>query len=306
MRVTMQNLYTNNLNSLQNTTADVARLNQMTSQGLSILAPSDDPIGAVRVMASERDLAAVGQYIKNIDAVSTSLGRAETHLSSMVEVQLRMREIGVLASNGTLSVSDRSAYAAELDELLKSLVSSINAKDDGGNSIFAGNLVDKATVVLDASGKYVYQGDNNTRQVQTSPSSWIESNATAQEVLFGNGSQDILNATVDFVKALKDPSLSPGLPGFTAATASFQSSLDDTLNSINAVITDFGGKQNSLSLMKASHEEMTLFNKQVIGETQELDYAAATAEFNVKLTALKVTQQTFVQVSSLSLFDHMR
>ena len=44
---------------------------------------------------------------------------------------------------------------------------------------------------------------------------------------------------------------------------------------------------------------------EVIGETQELDYAAATAEFNVKLTALKITQQTFVQISQLSLFNHM-
>jgi flagellar hook-associated protein 3 FlgL len=305
MRVTMQNLYTNNLNSLQNTTSDIARLNQMTSQGLSILAPSDDPIGAVRVMASERDLAAVGQYVKNIDAVSTSLGRSETHLNSMVEVQLRMREIGVLASTGTLSQPDRMAYASELDELVKSLVSSINAKDDGGNSMFSGNLVDVDTVIKNAAGKYVYQGDNNHRQVQTSPSSWIESNATAQSLLFSNASQDILNATVDFANALKDPTAIPGTPAFTAASGAFQASLDDTLNSINAVITDFGGKQNSLALMKTSHEEMSLFNKQVIGETQELDYAAATAEFNVKLTALKVTQATFVQVSRLSLFDHM-
>ncbi|MGI2115151.1 flagellar hook-associated protein FlgL [Shewanella frigidimarina] len=305
MRVTMQNLYTNNLNSLQNTTSDIARLNQMTSQGLSILAPSDDPIGAVRVMASERDLAAVEQYVKNIDAVSTSLGRSETHLNSMVEVQLRMREIGVLASTGTLSQPDRMAYAAELDELVKSLVSSINAKDDGGNSIFAGNRVEVDTVIKDATGKYVYQGDNNKRQVQTSPSSWVESNATAQDLLFSNSSQDILNATVDFSNALKDPTATVGTPAFTTASAAFQASLDDTLNSINAEITNFGGKQNSLALMKTSHEEMTLFNKQVIGETQELDYAAATAEFNVKLTALKVTQATFVQVSSLSLFDHM-
>ena len=57
--------------------------------------------------------------------------------------------------------------------------------------------------------------------------------------------------------------------------------------------------------MQASHEERVLFNKEVIGETEGLDYAQATAEFNVKLTALKVTQQTFVQVSQLSLFNHI-
>jgi flagellar hook-associated protein 3 FlgL len=305
MRVTMQNLYTNNIHSLQNTTMDLARLNQMLAKGMSILRPSDDPIGAVRVMANERDLASIEQYVKNIDSLSTSLGRSETYLSGMVELQQRMREISVATNNSTLSPEDRSAYAQELDELLEAMVDNVNAKDDGGNYLFSGNRTEQQTVTQDAAGRYVYQGDNGQREVQTSGSSWMTANVTADEFLFSNASQDILNQTADYIAVLRDPALAPDDAAFATAADAMQTTLNDTLDSINSAITDMGGKQNSLSLMKTSHEEMVLFNKKVIGETQELDYASATAEFNVKLTALKVTQQTFVQVSQLTLFNHL-
>ncbi|NMH66726.1 flagellar hook-associated protein FlgL [Shewanella salipaludis] len=305
MRVTMQNLYTNNVHSMQNTTAAVARLNQMLSTGMSILRPSDDPIGTVRVMASQRDLASVEQYVKNIDSLSTSMDRAETYLSGMVDLQQRMRELSVATNNSSLSEEDRAAYALEMEELLKSMVDMVNAKDDVGNSLFSGNSVDKVTVGTDAAGRYVYQGDSKQREVQTSASSWMTANVTAEAFLFSNASQDLLNQTLDYVAVLKDPSLAPGDPAFQAASVDMQAALNDTLDSINSAITEMGGKQNSLSLAKGSHEEMVLFNKQVIGETQELDYAKATAEFNVKLTSLKVTQQTFVQISQLTLFNNL-
>lgn len=305
MRVSTQNMYSSNLYNLQNTTSDLARLNEMMSTGKSLLRPSDDPIGSVKVIGSERDMAATNQYLKNIDSLSTSFGRAESNLSSMIELQSRMREITVAANNGSLSAEDRAAYAAEMNELLDALTDTINAKDEAGNYLFSGNLTDTPPISVDASGNYVYQGDFSQREVQISSSSWMPANVTAQEFIFSNGSADILNQTKDFIAMLKDPTLSPGDPAFDSVAESMLSTLDDTLTSISSAITDIGGKQNSLSLIQGSHEEMVLFNKEVIGETEGLDYAQATAEFNVKLTTLKVTQQTFVQVSQLSLFGQM-
>ncbi|MFT5788555.1 flagellar hook-associated protein 3 [Shewanella sp. Choline-02u-19] len=305
MRVSMLNLYSNNLQSLQKSTVDISKLNQMMASGKSILRPSDDPIGSVKVINSQRDMAATNQYIKNTESLSTSFGRAETYMSSMVELQSRMREITVAANNGSLSPEDRAAYAAEMDELLEAFVDTVNAKDEGGNYLFSGNLTDTAPIGKDASGNYVYQGDTNHREVQTSGSSWMTANSTAAEFIFANGSADILNQTKDFITVLEDPTLAPGDPTFSQSASDMLTSLDDTLTSISSAITDIGGKQNTLSLIQTSHEERVLFNEEVIGETEGLDYAQATAEFNLKLTTLQVTQKTFVQVSQLSLFNHI-
>lgn len=305
MRVSTHNLYASNLNSLQSATADIARLNQMMATGKSILRPSDDPIGSVKVISSQRDVAATEQYLKNIGSLSSSFGRAETYLSSMVEIESRMREITLSTRNGSLSAEDRAAYASELEELLEAFVGAVNAQDDAGNYIFSGNETGTVPIGQDASGNYIYQGDNNQREVQTSGSSWMTANVTAEQFIFSNGSADILNQTQDFIDVLKDPNLAPGAPGFDNVADAMMATLDDTLSSVSGAITDIGGKQKSLMLMEESHEEMILFNQEVIGDTEGLDYAQATAEFNLKLTTLKITQQTFVQISQLTLFNQL-
>ena len=305
LRVSTQSIYTNSVFTIQQTTADIAKLNQQMATGKQILQPSDDPIGSVLVMASERDVAETNQYIDNIEALQTGLGRQETHLSSLVDLENRMREITTSANNGSLSPEDRAAYAAELEELLASFVDSVNAKDEGGNYLFSGNETGIAPIGIDAAGNYVYQGNAGHREVQTSSSSWMTVNVTAEEFLFSNPSTDILNQTQAFIDVLNDDTLAPGNPAFDTVADDMLTSLDDSLTSVSQAITIMGGKQNSLSLQQTSHSERVLFNEEVIGQTEGLDYAAAVSEFNVKLTALQVTQQTFVQVSQLTLFDHM-
>ncbi|WP_299489584.1 flagellar hook-associated protein FlgL [uncultured Shewanella sp.] len=305
MRISMQNMYSSNLYSLQKSTIEIARLNEMQSTGKSLLKPSDDPIGSVQVIGTERDVAATSQYIKNIDSLSTGLDRSETHLSSMIDLQGRLREITVASNNGSLSPEDRAAYSAEMEELMESMVSLVNATDESGNYLFSGNLTNTQPLLKDNNGVYSYQGDSNQREVQVANNTWMEANVTADAFIFSNGSNDIFNQAQAYMEVLKDPTLSPGDAGFDTAAADMQSTLDDTLNSISATITDLGGKQNSLNLTKTSHEEMKIFSQGVIGDVETLDYAQATAEFNMKLTALQVTQQTFVQISKLSLFSQI-
>lgn len=76
MRVSMMNLYSNNLHSLQKSTFDISKLNEMMSTGKSILRPSDDPIGSVKVIGSQRDMAATNQYLENTESLSTSFDRS--------------------------------------------------------------------------------------------------------------------------------------------------------------------------------------------------------------------------------------
>lgn len=305
MRVSMLNMYNSNIYTMQNTLSTLAHLEQQMASSKAILRPSDDPIGTVKVLTSERHLAATEQYIDNIDSLSSSLERSETYLSGMVDLQNRMREISLLAANGSSSAEDRAAYAAELTELLESMVDSVNAKDEAGNYLFSGNQTGTQTVAKDASGQYVYQGDNNKREVQISATSWTEANVTASDFMFSNGSTDLLNQTQAFIDALNDPNTTPGDPAFDNLISGMMTSLDDSLDSFNGAITDIGGKQNSLELTRASHEEMALFNQEVIGETEALDYPSAVSEFQMRLTALQVSQQSFVKISQLSLFNHL-
>lgn len=303
MRVAMQNMYSSNVSSMQKSLAELAHLDEEMSTSKRLLKPSDDPIGTVKVLSSQRNMAATDQYIKNIDALTTSLSRSETYLTGMVNLQNRMREITLSANSGSLSEQDRSAYAAELAELLDSTVDMANARDDAGNYIFSGNKTTTVAIVKDASGKYIFQGDDKHRRVQTSASSWLTANVTAKDFIFSNKSQDLLNQTAEYIKVLNNKKLAPGDAAFNKVGTAMINSLNDSLNSFNAAITDIGGKQNSLSLAKTSHQEMVLFNKKVIGDTESLDYPTASSQFQMKQTALQVSQKCFVKIAQLTLFN---
>lgn len=306
MRVALQNLYVNNISSLQKSTADVAVLNQKMAQSERILRPSDDPIGTVRIKGSERNLAQVEQYVKNIDDVSTGLSRAETYLTAITDIQQRMRTIAVTTNNDAISPEDRQGYAEELSQLIESVLDNVNAKDSAGNSLFAGNKIDVTPVELNpVTGRYEYKGDAGERDVQVSATSWRTINTSADKFLFSTAGDDLLNAAAAYVEVLKNPALRPADAAFQTGLTNFQTSMKESLDTIGNAITTFGGTQNSLSLLKGSHQQIILFNNQVIGEAKGLDYAKASADFNVKLVALKATQKTFAQVTQLSLFNVM-
>ncbi|TKB47801.1 flagellar hook-associated protein 3 [Ferrimonas sediminicola] len=305
MRISTQLLYNTNLNSMQNGAAELGEWLQKMSSGKEILRPSDDPIGAVQVLTVQRDQAATSQYVDNIGALSSSLDRSESYLTSMIDLQNRMREIVVSSGNGALSPEDRQAYADELETLKEAMVDLANAKDDKGNFLFAGNSTDTKPVQRDGAGNYAYMGDDKVREVQVSDSSWVAANSHGEELFFAAGSKDIFNALNDFIDVLRDPSLSPGLAGFDTEHDAMSSSLDDTLASISGVVTTIGGRQNSLSLIETSHKDMILFSEQLIGEVESLDYAEAQSKYQGSLVALQVTQQSFVKISQLSLFNEM-
>ncbi|SDK20125.1 flagellar hook-associated protein 3 FlgL [Ferrimonas sediminum] len=305
MRVSNQQLYLNNMYSMQNNSNNLGELLQKMAYGKSILKPSDDPIGAVQVMTVARDQAATSQYVDNIGALSDSLDRSESYLTSMIDVQNRMREIITATGNGSLSNEDRQAYADELTELQEAMVDMANAKDDKGNYIFSGNLTDTAPVTKDGSGNYVYSGDSNTREVQVSDSTWITANSSGDELFFNNASDDIFNALNDYIAVLEDPSLAPGNPAFDAQQSGMMSTLDDTLTSVSGVVTSIGGRQNSLELIQSSHTDMMLFNEQLMGEVSGLDYAEAQTEYENSLVAMKIAQQSYVKIAQLSLFNEM-
>lgn len=65
MRVAMFNMYSANLHSMQQTLSQLGQLDQQLSSGKALLRPSDDPIGKVKVLNCERDLAKTSQYISN-------------------------------------------------------------------------------------------------------------------------------------------------------------------------------------------------------------------------------------------------
>ncbi|SHH19379.1 flagellar hook-associated protein FlgL [Ferrimonas marina] len=304
MRVSSQQMHRTNMISMQQNATNYGKVLQQMSTGKRINVASDDPLGAVQTLSLKREQASLSQYIDNISSLRMSLARSESNLDNMNNVMYRMRDLTLQAFNGSNGPEERAGIAAELRVLRDSLVDYANAKDEQGKYIYAGHEVDTPPIGIDANGNYVYQGDDGIRDIPVGDGNYVQGNDTANQIFF-SGAADIFNKMEEWITMLEDPTLDPNDPAFHALFDETLDSIDQTMASIGGLMTDIGGRQNAMDLMETAHQDVGLFNQELIGLVEDLDYAEASLELTTYLLALQATQQSYAQINQMSLFNHI-
>src|SRR3569623_209796 len=160
MQISTSQFYTSNQRNMQSLTATADKLQTKRSTGKKLNAPSDDAVGNRRLQGIVRDGADDQAYAGNITIVQSALSQADTALKSISDEIQRAQELAVKANSGTLSASDRSVVANELDSIVQALTDLANAKDSRGSSIFAGG--DTPAVTANADGSFSFASDGPT------------------------------------------------------------------------------------------------------------------------------------------------
>jgi len=289
-------------NSMNGSSAQVAKLMQQMALNTRILLPSDDPIASVRVLRIQREEASLEQYRTNITNVSGSLSTQEANLQSTSDAMLNVRDLLLWASNGSNTSEDLAAIAGELENIEKTILSFANVRDEEGRYLFSGTLSDVPAVTYDgASDSYIMTGNDKSRQAAVANGVLVAENVTALDV-FGPD-MDMLNGLHGLVSMLKDPLLDANDPAVRQQITDTLTQLDETHGGVLGAITELGGRQNTLTLLTDSNEEVSLVNQKIEGELSNLDYAGATIDLNNYQLALQATQKTYLKVNELSLFS---
>lgn len=302
MRITNAQITATMHNSMNGNSAQLGKIMQQLATNKRLLLPSDDPIASVRVMRVQREEASLEQYRKNIDNVSGSLSTQEANLISMSDAMLNVRDRLLWAANGSNTSEDLAAIAGELENLEKTLFSAINVRDEEGRYLFSGTLSDTPAATYDtATETYSVTGNDKHRQAAVANGVLLAENVTAHSV-FGAG-LDMLNELHGLVATLNDPLLDASDPAVRAQIETTINQLDTTHNKLLATVTELGGRQNTLTLLSDSNDEVSLVNKKIEGELSNLDYAGATIDLNNYQLALQATQKTYLKINQLSLFS---
>lgn len=309
MRLSTSQLNDVMLTSMQTSTTGVNKAFIQLNSGEKMLKPSDDPLGSVQLMMLDREQATIDQFQKNISNLTGELGQLESHLDGTNNTMLRIQELATSVLNASNSTQEgREAIATELDNLLDQLVDTANSKSASGDYLFAGTMTDTQPVSRDPdTGKFVYQGNSDQREVRVAESMTIPANQTADTLFFqggnGEGGSDIFNTLDELVTTLRDPSVEGD--ALTSKVTAAQSNIDDTLTAVNQVWTAVGGDMSSLDSVSGSHEDNSLLNKNLIGEVKDLDYSEAILSLNTQMAALQASQMTYSKIQNLSLFNMM-
>lgn len=166
MRISTHQLHQQSLRSMQQQTSKVQRLEMQLSSGLKILKPSDDPVGAIKVLNLNTNLGMVEQYSRNVAQAQSALSYQESVLASVSDSLQRIRELTLQANNPANHDSALRNIGREIDEHLEQLKVLANTRDAAGEYIFGGFRVDQPPFMEDSSGAMIYSGDQGQRTVQ--------------------------------------------------------------------------------------------------------------------------------------------
>ena len=285
-----------------NTSAEkLGKLMQQMATGERMLLPSDDPISAVRVLRIQREEASLSQYRTNIANVSGNLSKQEGNLKAASDTMLNVRDMLLWAANGSNTSEDLAAIANELQSLEQTILSFANVRDEEGRYLFSGTLSNRQAITFDeANQTYNLTGNDQYRQAAVANGVLVEENVTAAQV-FGND-VGVLNDLNALIKTLTDPALDASDPALRTQITDTLTSLDSTHGRLLGAVTELGGRQNTLTLLSSSNEDVSLVNQKIEGELSQLDYATASIDLNNYQLSLQATQKTYLKINGLSLF----
>ena len=298
MRISTNQIQLSMLDNLQHGFGEYARLDRQISTQKRILQPSDDPVGSVQLLGLQKEQVAMAQYQKNIANAKSQLSQGELQFETMTNMLMRLRELTQTAATGSLSDADRKAVASEVAIIKDGLLDLANARNESGSSLFTGSKVDQTALVKQASGDYIYQGDNLVREVSIANGVTVGLNQTADKLF--RQPDDFFKRLDSMVTAIN--AAAPDAADQARAMLGRSQTLQDN---ISQAVSTIGARINLLDQIDESHAEKGVYSKEVSNQIESLDYAeAATRQAHV-LMALQVQQQAFAKVNGLSLFNYM-
>ena len=124
-----------------------------------------------------------------------------------------------------------------------------------------------------------------------------------------NAGTDVFGAINDAIKALKAP-VDNGGPAAQAkllnALGTANRKVTNAHDNVLTVRASVGSRLQELDALGATGDSRTLNDKSSLSDLQDLDYASAISEFYQRQTALQASQQTFVKVQQISLFNYLK
>ncbi|MGB5279419.1 MAG: flagellar hook-associated protein FlgL [Gammaproteobacteria bacterium] len=300
MRISTSWIFQQGVNAMLDQQTALARTQQQLATGQRILNPSDDPSASTRVLELDQLIDTTQQYQRNSEYAETRLKLEETVLSEVGDVLQRVRELAVRANNDTLSAGDRQAIAIEVRTSLDGLLQLANSKDAIGEYLFSGNKTGTRPFSDSGAGTFTYDGDQGVRSLQIGPTRQVSVGDAGDNVFMkvddgAGGIGSMFEALYDFAVDLEANN-----PSTTTLTR-LDSAIDEVLNTRSSI----GARLNTIDSQRNMNDAFDLLMQENRSTLEDLDYTEAVSRFERQLLALQASQQSFVKIEGLSLFNYL-
>jgi len=158
--------------NLTRASEEIARLGMQISSGRRLTRPSDDPLAVGAVVDARADVARLANRQKVLAKAARLTAVADTALDTMSSMLRRAAEVAVSATRPGTEPAARSALAAELRSIGRTIVDEGNSSITG-EYVFAGKLSEGAPF-QEAGGAVTYHGSSEGMVVWVAPGRAME------------------------------------------------------------------------------------------------------------------------------------
>src|SRR6056300_1572495 len=138
---------------------ELAQIQEKVSTGKELVRPSDSPALAVNISRIKSTIGQMDAYRNSLNSVNDRLRIEESYLEGSKDVLIKMKQLTLQGSNGSMTGRDREVIALEIDELVAEMKNLANGTDANGNFLFGGSRVASEPYAEDETGIIRYQGD---------------------------------------------------------------------------------------------------------------------------------------------------
>jgi flagellar hook-associated protein 3 FlgL len=200
MRVADKMNHAQVVGNLQKNRSDLAKFQNQAALQKRITKPSDDPLGAARILEARTEMQGFNQFEKNIVSTKGFVEFSETSLGEVGELLIRAKELAVQqASDGAAGPETRKMVAMEMKQIFGQLVNIGNRKM-GDRYLFGGYKTTKAP--FDMQGNYY--GDDAEIEIPIDKDAKMVMNIPGSRVFLGKRINDPLTTTKEIDPSLKE------------------------------------------------------------------------------------------------------
>ncbi len=222
MRITHRIMADNVRYNLQQNMYHLNNYSRQLSTGKVFDRPSQDPVGANKVMFYSASIVRNEQFRLNMNESRNWLDTTESSLADTLDVFQRVRELTVYGATDSLTNLDRSNIAAEVGELYDHMVGLANSTN-AGLYIFAGHQ----TLEKAYEEKKIYRAEVSDNEVIAL------NNGSTKDVLSGEGMQNgSYEVVIDFDESINNNNNNNNNNVRDAGIVTGQEYLQDTATSI--------------------------------------------------------------------------
>lgn len=212
MRVSDKMTFNQSVHNMNKNRNDLLVYQNQAATQKRINKPSDDALGAARVLEAKTEITGFDQFKRNILSAKEFVEFSEQSLGQISDLLIRAKELAIdQADDAGNGPETRRIAASEIKQIYQQIVN-IGNQRLGDRFIFGGHK--STTAPFDMSGEYF--GDDNEIQVQIDKSSYMTMNIPGSVVFLGRK----LNQEVPPEAILKDDKTTVEVRGPAAVESS--------------------------------------------------------------------------------------